>query len=166
MFTYQVTPRTLLWHPDGGSKKGFSAWLLWQVLCHLAYSRANRMLMFLCVIRLQRDWWLGIRETPTEDHHRSCWASWRIHGQHGNGIYKRGLKQESEQCLTTTVTNSTRWDGNGGEHEACKDLRWNRETIYKNITSPVTVCVGGWYETRNHDTSWNNNALLSFQMKL
>lgn len=52
------------------------------------------------------------------------------------------------------------------EHEARKDWRWNRETIYRNITSPVTVCMGGWYETRNHDTSWNNNALLSFQMKL
>lgn len=30
----------------------------------------------------------------------------RIHGQHGNAVYKGGLKQESEQCLTTTVTNS------------------------------------------------------------
>lgn len=31
----------------------------------------------------------------------------RIHGQHGNTVYKGGLKQESEQCLTTTVTNSS-----------------------------------------------------------
>lgn len=30
----------------------------------------------------------------------------RIHRQHGNTVYKGGLKQESEQCLTTPVTNS------------------------------------------------------------
>lgn len=52
------------------------------------------------------------------------------------------------------------------EHKAAKDWRWNRETIYKNITSLVTVCVGGWHETCNQDTSWNNYARLSSQMKL
>lgn len=30
----------------------------------------------------------------------------RIHRQHGNAVYKGGLKQESEKCLTTPLTNS------------------------------------------------------------
>lgn len=71
----------------------------------------------------------------------------RIHGQHGNAVYKGGLKQESEQCLTTTVTNS-------GEItlDTCKkntsltELRFKREKSLKNHHI-ISSSVSGWIMT-------------------
>lgn len=61
--------------------------------------------MFLCH-RLQRLVVQHVGETLTEDPSPELLSLLGIHRQHGNAEYKGGLKQESEQCLTTTVTNT------------------------------------------------------------
>lgn len=96
-------------------------------------------------------------------------ALWRIHGQHGNVVYKGGLKQESEQCLTSTVTNGAHWMSPGKGRRGSFPKEWceNGESVSIDHSAGWQ---SGWAdrqaETCNQAGSWNSDALLSFLHKL
>lgn len=91
-------------------------------LLMMQLSHANEILLCLCVIWLQNSVRARIGRETTRRPSPQLLSLLRIHGQHGNAAYKEGLKQESEQCLTTTVTNSS------------------EITVYNSKTLPMNAC--------------------------
>lgn len=71
------------------------------LICH-----ANKVLVCVLCYLVTGRFVVGPGRDTTRGPSLQLLSLLRIHGQHGNGVYKGGQEQESEQCLTTTVTNS------------------------------------------------------------
>lgn len=83
----------------------FSMTTLATALSEMLICHANKVPVCVCYLVTERlvvgSWWYASRGRSLQ-----LLGLLRIHGQHGNALYKGGRWQESEQCLTTTVTNS------------------------------------------------------------
>lgn len=121
----------------GCDDKGFTGWLPWQppLLCH-----ANKVSEWVCMLSSYRMAcsWRWERKYPSSPLLQLS-SLLRIHGLHGNVLDKGGLQQESEQCLTTPVTNSSEIN-----LDICEKSGASESTIKLNSSNTV---VGIFWES-------------------